>query len=79
MLINSWKRPLEKIRIILIGIGILVIVLLLEGCVKTEYVCTEIPLEPINCINNIKTPLDMAKCLEEYKLRDKVSTGGNAE
>lgn len=43
---------------------------LLNGCKGSEAVYQEIPREPITCIERIKTPLDMAKCLNEYKLRD---------
>lgn len=38
--------------------------LLLLGCAKTAAPV----LRPINCINEIKTPLDMANCLEEYDI-----------
>lgn len=41
--------------------------MLLNGCKQIEYVYVEIPREPIYCIDNIKTPLDMANCLAEYK------------
>lgn len=42
--------------------------MLLSGC-KTNCNCA--PLEPIMCIDNIKTPLDMADCLAEYKQKYK--------
>lgn len=46
-----------------------VIVFLLTACTRTEFVYVEVPREPINCIDSIKTPLDMAKCLAEYKAK----------
>lgn len=48
---------------------ILAILLLLNACKQTEYVYVEVPREPITCIGKIKTPLDMAMCLDEYKLK----------
>lgn len=45
----------------------LILSILLTGCTSVEYVYVEIPREPITCIDRIKTPLDMAKCLAEYK------------
>ena len=53
----------------MIGIGISATVLWLSGCVRTEYVYKEVEREPITCIERIKTPLDMAKCLQEYKIK----------
>lgn len=29
----------------------------------------QVPREPVLCIDEIKTPLDMAKCLAEYKAK----------
>lgn len=49
---------------------ILSILLLLGSCADSEVVYVEVPREPITCIERIKTPLDMAKCLNEYKMRD---------
>lgn len=43
--------------------------LLLCACTTTEYVYVETPREPITCHKNMKTFLDMAKCLEEYKIK----------
>ena len=43
--------------------------MLLNSCKKIEYIYKEPIKEPITCINNIKTPLDMAKCLNEYKVK----------
>ena len=63
---NSNKKQ-KKIH--LIGIGILVILMLLNACKQIEYVYIEPPKPPITCIDNIKTPLDMATCLKEYKLK----------
>lgn len=48
---------------------IFAILMLLSACVRTEYVYKTLEKEPINCIDSIKTPLDMAKCLGEYKLK----------
>lgn len=53
----------------LIGTLILATVLLSSGCKQTEYVYIEPERVPITCIDDIKTPLDMAKCLSEYKER----------
>ena len=39
-----------------------------SSCAKTEYVYTEVPRKPITCHRHIKTYLDMAKCLQEYKV-----------
>ncbi|MBO5843511.1 MAG: hypothetical protein J6Q96_01425 [Bacteroidales bacterium] len=39
------------------------IVLLCTSCVNNASLA---PLKPINCINEIKTPLDQTKCLAEY-------------
>ena len=48
--------------------GILVFfLLLLSGCARTQYVYKEIEREPIDCDLYIKTPLDMAKCLSEFR------------
>jgi hypothetical protein len=41
--------------------------MLLGSCKQIEYVYVETPREPIYCIDNINTPLDMANCLAEYK------------
>lgn len=43
--------------------------LLLSSCKNIEYVYVETPKEPITCIDRIKTPLDMANCLAEYKTK----------
>ena len=48
---------------------ILVTLTLLSSCKRIEYVYLEMPKEPIICIDKIKTPLDMANCLSEYKLK----------
>lgn len=63
------SRKLQKwINLLLIGITILVILLLFCGCSqKIEYV--EVERVPITCIDDIKNPMDMAKCLNEYKER----------
>lgn len=46
----------------------LILAILLSSCAsKIEYI--EIEREPITCIDSIKTPLDMAKCLGEYQLK----------
>lgn len=48
--------------------GILVFfLLLLSSCARTQYVYKEIEREPIDCDLYIKTPLDMAKCLAEFR------------
>ena len=68
---NNKQKNLKKLqlKILLIGIEISVILMLLSSCKKTEYIYTTLPKEPIICIDNIKTPLDMANCLQEYKLK----------
>ena len=43
--------------------------MLLSGCVRTKIVYKEIEREPITCYKTIKTPLDMAKCIAEYKIK----------
>lgn len=48
---------------------ILVTALLLNACKQTEYVYIEPARMPVTCIDEIKTPLDMAECLNEYKMR----------
>lgn len=50
-------------------IFIIATALFLASCTQTEYVYREIPREPITCIERINTPLDMAKCLAEYKAK----------
>jgi hypothetical protein len=50
-------------------IFIIATALFLASCTQTEYVYKEVPREPITCIERIKTPLDMAKCLAEYKAK----------
>ena len=65
---KKMKNSLKFLKpILLIGIKISVILTLLNACKRTEYIYTEPLKEPINCINTIKTPLDMAMCLNEYK------------
>lgn len=64
---NSRKKS-KMINLLLIGTFLLVILLLFCGCSpQIKYV--EVEREPITCIDEIKTPLDMAKCLNEYKTR----------
>lgn len=48
-------------------IGILIFCLLFCGCTRTQYEYKEIEREPIDCDMHIKTPLDMAKCLAEFR------------
>lgn len=43
--------------------------MLLNACKHTEYIYKEPIKPPITCIDTIKTPLDMALCLKEYKLK----------
>lgn len=66
---KNLKMRQKKIKVLLTGIIILAIVLLLSGCKQVEYIYVETPKEPIYCIDNIKTPLDMAGCLQEYKIK----------
>lgn len=66
---KNLEMKQKKIKALLIGIMIFLIVLLLNGCKQIEYVYIETPREPIYCIDNIKTPLDMASCLQEYKIK----------
>ena len=60
---KSLKPVLRKIHLALIGALICLIILLLSSCKSNAYLVQN---EPINCINEIKTPLDLAKCLGEY-------------
>jgi hypothetical protein len=48
---------------------IFLLIVLLTGCGRTEYVYIETPREPVTCHRHLKTFLDMAKCLEEYKAK----------
>lgn len=41
----------------------------LTACTQERIIYRDIPREPITCINRIKTPLDMAKCLAEYSAK----------
>ena len=66
--IRSLNKRLKWTRA-LIGTLIFLLVLLLSGCKQTEYIYVEPERVPITCIDTIKTPLDMAKCLQEYKTR----------
>ena len=51
-------------------VGIIVfLILLLASCVKTEYVYKEVERETIDCDLYIKTPLDMANCITEFRQR----------
>lgn len=50
-------------------IFILLVILILSACTRVEYVYIEPEKVPITCIDDIKTPLDMAKCLQEYRTR----------
>lgn len=50
-------------RIILIGVIACAIALLLQGCVSNV---NPAPIPPINCIQDLNTPLDYAKCLAIY-------------
>jgi hypothetical protein len=43
--------------------------MLLNACKQIEYVYIEAPREPITCIDVIQTPMDMATCLAEYKVK----------
>lgn len=40
---------------------------LLAGCVRTQIKYEELEREPIDCDLYIKTPLDMAECLAEFR------------
>lgn len=57
------KKVNKKIAIIIFFL------LLFCGCSQTKVVYVEPERVPITCIDDIKTPLDMAKCLYEYKTR----------
>jgi hypothetical protein len=48
---------------------IFLLLLLLSSCTRTRVEYVEIPRSPITCHRFIKTPLDMATCLEEYKVK----------
>lgn len=50
-------------------IKILPLLLILSSCASEKIVYVEAPKEPITCIDSIKTPMDMAKCLTEYKVK----------
>ena len=66
---KNLEMKQKKIKVLLTGIIILAIVLLLGSCKQIEYIYVETPREPIYCIDNIQTPLDMAGCLQEYKIK----------
>ena len=66
--LHSKPAP-SKTNQYLIGMLIFLILLLLCSCKQTEYIYINTPKEPILCIEEIKTPLDMANCLNEYKLK----------
>lgn len=53
----------------MIGTALCLLMLLLCGCGRIEYVYVEAPREPITCHRHMKTFLDMAKCLEMYKAK----------
>ena len=50
-------------------IKLIPLLLILAACTTEKIVYVEAPKEPITCINSIKTPMDMAKCLTEYKVK----------
>lgn len=50
-------------------IKILPLLLILPACATEKIIYMEAPKEPITCVNSIKTPMDMAKCLTEYKVK----------
>lgn len=50
---------------------IFLFIVLLTSCVKTEYVYVKPQREPITCHQSMKTFLDMAQCLEEYKIKSR--------
>ena len=62
-------RAAQAKEAVLIGTALCLLILLLCGCARTEYVYVEAPREPITCHRHMKTFLDMAKCLEEYKAK----------
>ena len=64
---RNLRKRRQRIKITLIGTLILAILLLLSSCKQIEYV--EVERHPITCIDEIKTPLDLVKCLNEYKQR----------
>lgn len=50
-------------------IKLLPFLLVLSACATEKIVYVEAPKEPITCVDSIKTPMDMAKCLTEYKVK----------
>lgn len=60
---NRWQRLIP----ILIGLLIFLGLMLLCGCVRTQYEYREVEREPIDCDMRIETPLDMANCLAEFR------------
>lgn len=52
---------------LLIGVLILATLLLLASCVRTQVKYVELEREPIDCDAHIKTPLDMANCIAEFR------------
>ena len=50
-------------------IKLLPFLMILSACATEKIVYVEAPKEPITCIDSIKTPMDMAKCLTEYKVK----------
>lgn len=61
--LKIWRNILS----VLIGIGILVVMSLFCGCTRTQYEYKEIEREPIDCDMHIETPLDLAKCIAEFR------------
>jgi hypothetical protein len=43
------------------------LIFFIQSCSRVEYVYVERPKVPITCHETVKTPLDLAKCLEVYK------------
>lgn len=66
---KNWKKRLNKVKNLVGIVLFLIMILCLFGCASKEYVYVEPQREPITCHKHVKTYLDIAKCLEEYKIK----------
>lgn len=64
---NNLKNWRKKAKMMFGIILLAMMILSLLGCVKTEYVYIEPQRVPITCHRTVKTPLEIAQCLEIYK------------
>lgn len=61
--LKNWQNQIP----LLTGLLILATLLLLSSCVRTQVKYVELEREPIDCDAHIKTPLDMANCIAEFR------------